>query len=102
MLSSLLGHWRLTDESDLVSALGSSRLGARDRNINKSLPSVVQSFADFSRKSPVSKGKQLLPPGESGGAAESSQTENVFEVPIFYFKNSCKFYILLTQCPCLL
>lgn len=65
MLSSLLGHWRLTDESHLVSALGSSRLGAGDRNINKSLLSVGQSFPDFSSKLPVGKGKRLLPPGES-------------------------------------
>lgn len=96
MLSSLLGHWRLTDESDLVSALGTSCLGAGDRNINKSLLSVGQSFPDFSSKSPVGKSKQLILPGESGGTAESSQAENVFEVPIFYLKNACKFYILLT------
>lgn len=57
VLSSLLGHWRLTDESDLVSALGSSCLGAGDRNINKSLHSVGQSFLDFSSKLPDGKGK---------------------------------------------
>lgn len=91
-----------SDESDLVSALEISRLGAGDRNINKSLPSTGQSFPNFSSKSPVGKGKQLLPLGDTGGPVESSQPENVFEILIFYLNNSCTFYMLLTLCPYLL
>lgn len=102
MCSDICWGARDSGESDLVSALEISRLGSGDRNINKSLPSTGQSFPDFSSKSPIGKGKQLLPLGETGGLVESSQPENVFEIPIFYLNNSCKFYMLLTLCPYLL